>query len=151
MYRRILLTDDGSELARLAIPHAAQFAKAADSEVLVLRVSRAAGEDIGQLSPGSWSDRLVHREFDGSDQRIEAEPPLSEVTGRLLDEGVRAVGQLVVQEDDVGAAIVAVSRKLECDLIIMSTHGLGGIKRTVLGSVADHVVRHARSPVLLCR
>jgi nucleotide-binding universal stress UspA family protein len=60
------------------------------------------------------------------------------------------VGTLVVQGEP-GSAIVSVAARLGCDLIVMSTHGLSGLKRAVLGSVADHVIRHAPDiAVLLC-
>jgi nucleotide-binding universal stress UspA family protein len=56
-----------------------------------------------------------------------------------------------VRGNDAGEAIVDVAKRFRCDLIVMSTHGLTGIRRVVLGSVADHVVQHASIPVLLCR
>ena len=73
------------------------------------------------------------------------------MTAALSDAGVEAVGTLVVKDKDAGAAIVEVAARLGCDLIVMSTHGLSGIRRSVLGSVADHVVHHSSVPVLLCR
>jgi nucleotide-binding universal stress UspA family protein len=152
MYKRILLTDDGSPLSRGAVPHAVQFATTAQAGVLVLRVSHAAGEDRHAITPDSWPAR-VHP--DGAGERpegpVEADPPLTDVTGMLTDAGIGAVGALVVKDDDPGDAIVDVAARLGCDLIVMSSHGLSGIRRTVLGSVADHVVRHARAPVLLCQ
>jgi nucleotide-binding universal stress UspA family protein len=47
----------------------------------------------------------------------------------------------------VGDAIVAVARRIHADLIVMGTHGRGGLTRAVLGSVADQVVRRADCPV----
>jgi nucleotide-binding universal stress UspA family protein len=76
---------------------------------------------------------------------------LSEVTGQLAAAGVDAVGALLLKDNDAGEAIVDASVRLGCDLIVMSTHGITGVRRAVLGSVADHVVRNARVPVLLCR
>lgn len=52
---------------------------------------------------------------------------------------------------NVGAAIIAEAEKNSADLIVVGTRGLGGIKRTVLGSVSDYVVHHSSSiPVLVC-
>ena len=153
MYHRILLMDDGSTLARGAVPHAVAFALSAHAEVLVLRVSHAAGEDSGRLTSDSWRAR-VHRdvaEDTAEGEQVEAYPPLSDVTASLTDAGVDAVGTLVVKDSDAGAAIVEVAARLGCDLIVMSTHGLSGVRRAVLGSVANHVVHHSCVPVLLCR
>ncbi len=152
MYERILLLDDGSPVARSAIAHAVALAVPGASAVLVLRVSRAAGEHPEQLTADSWGDRVrAGTAAAASEPQLEADPPLSEVTAALREAGVRAVGSLVVQDADVGAAILEVARRLGCDLIVMSTHGLTGVRRAVLGSVADHVVRHAGVPVLLGR
>ena len=153
MYRRILLADDGSELARAAIPHAVAMATAASAGVLVLRISHAAGPEPETLGPESWDERvrLTAPTVPPSDEdRLEAYPPLSEAETALREAGVRAVGTLVVRGEP-GPAIVSVASRLECDLIVMSTHGLSGLKRAVLGSVADYVVHNAPDiAVLLC-
>ena len=60
------------------------------------------------------------------------------------------VSTLVV-EGDAGTAIVDTAQREACDVIVMATHGRSGIVRALLGSVADHVVRHADCAVLLCR
>ena len=152
MYQKILLTDDGSPLSRSAIPHAVQFATTAGAGVLVLRISHAAGENRRDLTSDSWAASVSP---DGAaavtDTHVEAEPPLTDVTAVLTGAGVDAVGALIVKDDEPGEAIVDVAARLRCDLIVMSTHGLTGIRRAVLGSVADHVIRHARVPILLCR
>jgi hypothetical protein len=110
MYQRILLTDDGSPLARSAIPHAVHFATTAQTGVLVLRVSHAAGEDRRQLVSDSWPARVSS---DGAGERaegrFEADPPLTDVTEALTNAGIAAVGALVVKDDDPGAAIVDVA------------------------------------------
>jgi nucleotide-binding universal stress UspA family protein len=148
MYKRILLTDDGSELARKAIPHAAQLASAPGAAVLVLRVSHASGEDRRSLTEDSWPALVQHG---SAREQIEADPPLSEVTAQLTEAGVDAAGSLLLKDDDAGEAIVDASARLGCDVIVMSTHGITGVRRAVLGSVADHVVRNTSVPVLLCR
>jgi nucleotide-binding universal stress UspA family protein len=61
----------------------------------------------------------------------------------LLDRIARAGG--------IEGTILAVADEVEADLIVMSTHVLKGPARTLLGSVADAVVRTARQPVLLIR
>lgn len=65
--------------------------------------------------------------------------------------GAWAEVEVVVRPLAIGEAIVARADELHADLIVMGTHGRTGVKRMVLGSVADHVVRHAPCPVLTMR
>jgi nucleotide-binding universal stress UspA family protein len=153
MYNKILLPDDGSPLGREAIPHVIALASAGRGGVLVLRVSHAAGEDPHALGSDTWFT-LVRSGADAvaaAGEHVEADPPLLDVVAMLVQAGIAAVGTLVVKSDDPGAAIVEVSDRLGCDLVVMSTHGLSGVRRALLGSVSDHVSRHSRVPVLLCR
>jgi len=149
VYGRILLLDDGSPQARTAIPHAAAMATLDTSRVLMLRVSHAAGERAERLEAAAWSERVRPGAAAALGPQIEADPPLAEVAAALRDAEAHAVGTLVIRDDDVDSAVVTVARRLGCDLIVISTHGLSGIHRVVLGSVADHVVRHADVPALL--
>jgi len=57
----------------------------------------------------------------------------------------------VVLEASTGEAVLAAARRLGANLIVMGTHGRGGIPRLVLGSVAEQVVRHASCPVVTVR
>ena len=49
-----------------------------------------------------------------------------------------------------GHAIVERAEKVGADMIVIGTRGLGTIRRTVLGSVSDYVVHHAKIPVVVC-
>jgi nucleotide-binding universal stress UspA family protein len=57
----------------------------------------------------------------------------------------------VVMSPSIGESVVATARKQHVDLIVMGTHGRGGIARAMLGSVADYLVRHAECPVVTMR
>jgi len=151
MYRRILLTNDGSDLSTAAAHRAAALASALEAEIVVLRISRAAGVPADEVSPATWDDAIAGGGApEPADEREEAYPPLSDVVPVLREAGVARVGTLVVRGEP-GEAIVDAARGMRCDLVVMSTHGLSGIKRAMLGSVADHVIRNAGgTPVLLC-
>lgn len=152
VYERMIVTDDGSELARAAIPRAAALAAASGSEVLVLRVSHADGVDPEALGAADWQAH-VGGEAAARDRAEphEAEPHLSEAVDAVLASGVTRAGSLLI-EGEPGNAIVLAAERLNADLVVLSSHGLGGFKRAVLGSVATHVVRHIKGiPVLLCR
>jgi nucleotide-binding universal stress UspA family protein len=59
--------------------------------------------------------------------------------------------QTVVREASPPAAIVDVALELNCQMIVMGTHGRSGVKHLLLGSVAEYVVRNSKIPVLTVR
>ena len=77
----------------------------------------------------------------------------------MLDEQVRRVEEVggTVQEAYVRVGerrsdeIVKVAEEVRAGLIVMGSRGLGGVRRTLMGSVSDAVVRHAHCPVLIVR
>ena len=85
-------------------------------------------------------------------------PNVAELTS--LEDGLReaiakagawAELEVVVRPLSVEESIIARAEELHVDLIVMGTHGRTGVKRIVLGSVADHVVKHAPCPVVTVR
>ncbi len=149
MYARMILADDGSELARSAVPTAAALAAACGSEVLVVRVSHSAGvrpQDLGEdewaryVSPEAIAEAVV--------SPVEAEPHLSEVVAALQARGVLNVGSLVLHGEPADALVEAAD-ELEADLIVITSRGESGIRRAVLGSVAEQLIREARETAIL--
>jgi nucleotide-binding universal stress UspA family protein len=68
---------------------------------------------------------------------------------------VKAAGGTVagthLKMGEVDLEIVALAEELGADLIVMGSRGLGGVRRALMGSVSDSVVRHAHCPVLVVR
>jgi nucleotide-binding universal stress UspA family protein len=85
---------------------------------------------------------------------VEPAPGLDEISRAHLEKLARsAIGSLVsyqtmVVAGDPATRILEVANGLGTDLVVMGTHGRTGVKRLVLGSVAEHVVRESRVPVL---
>jgi len=77
-----------------------------------------------------------------------AERRLGAVAERLRGRGSKTEVR-VIESADVGAVIVDAIRKELVELIAMSTRGASGLQRLIIGSVAEHVVRHSEVPVLL--
>jgi nucleotide-binding universal stress UspA family protein len=69
--------------------------------------------------------------------------------------GVKAAGGTVagahLRMGQVDLEIVALAEEIQADLIVMGCRGLGGVRRALMGSVSDSVVRHAHCPVLVVR
>jgi nucleotide-binding universal stress UspA family protein len=59
--------------------------------------------------------------------------------------------QTVVREASPSSAIVDAALELICQMIVMGTHGRSGLKHMLLGSVAEHVVRNSKVPMLTVR
>jgi nucleotide-binding universal stress UspA family protein len=121
MYERILVPLDGSERAAAVLSHVKELASSFGSRVLLLWVVEI---DTGDSPP----------DLDGIRAQFEAAGISTRTT---------------VVAGDAAKTILRVADEEGISLVCMSTHGLGGIRRLVLGSVADYVVRRANVPVLL--
>jgi nucleotide-binding universal stress UspA family protein len=77
----------------------------------------------------------------------QAEAALREVAARLTPGAAVAV----LLGNHVPSGILATANAWPADLIVMGTHGRSGMKRLVMGSVADYLIRHARCPVVTMR
>jgi nucleotide-binding universal stress UspA family protein len=82
--------------------------------------------------------------------RDEARNYLEEKMAELKKQGVDELSYLL-QEGVAPDEIVSMGRHTAESLIVMCSHGRSGVKRWVLGSVTETVVRHSRSPVLVLR
>lgn len=136
--RRILVPLDGSPLSEAILPVAEEWAKEDDAEVILLRAVLA-------------DDRLLH-DPDAAEVQVvgEVEAYLEAVAERLERRGLTRVRR-VVWHDEPATAIVETVTRDGVDLIAMATHGRSGLRRVLVGSVAEAVVRAVPVPVLLLR
>ena len=134
MYRTILVPLDESPLGERALPCAVTLARRCGARLLLAEVVVANVE----LRNDPQSGRPYFVDL--------AAQYLAGVAARV-GEGVAT--ETVQLRGDPGAELVAESWRRGVDLIAMSTHGRSGLGRWLFGSVAEHVVRHARVPVLL--
>jgi nucleotide-binding universal stress UspA family protein len=82
------------------------------------------------------------------DEILDLERSMQE-QARKLD--VPATVKVLIQGRIPGETIVAAARDAKADLIVMGTHGRTGVNRLLLGSVAEHVLRHSPCPVVTVR
>jgi len=141
LYDRILVPTDGSDRGRRAVEHALELAgvhEAAVHGLYVVDTTSYAGTGMD----ASWTgvtDLL----------RSEAEDAIDRIESLAADSGVAV--ETAVVEGSPGREIVAYATDTDCDLIVMGTHGRGGIDRLLLGSVTERVVRRSPVPVLTVR
>ncbi len=148
---KILLATDGSKEAELASRTAAELAQSTGSELHVLYVWEAANPYVEAV--GLAGDEPVYPRLDAELKR-----QFDRQARTMLDaqaEKVRAVGGTVAQAHlRMGKAdheIVSLAEEIGAGLIVMGGRGRGEIRRALMGSVSDSVVRHAHCPVLVVR
>ena len=135
---KILVATDGSEEARLAASTAADLAGSTDSELHVVTV--------GPFVPTVFA---TTEEEPGRLAR-EARRMLDEQVG-LIEATGRRVAQAHLRLGGAAEEIVALAEDIEAGLIAMGSRGRGGIRRALMGSVSERVVRHAHCAVMIIR
>jgi nucleotide-binding universal stress UspA family protein len=152
---KILLASDGSETGTHAMEVAVEFCEQTGSELHLVYV----GED-------AYSATLVYPEA-ADPEWVEREGPVltgqlqqqfEQMSRRVLDtqaEKVREAGGTITQAHlrmgEAATEIVDLAEELGAGLVVLGSRGLGGIRRALMGSVSDSVVRHAHCPVLVVR
>ena len=149
-FRRVLVPLDGSSASLRVIPQMLTLAHVAALEFVLLQVvrpERVGGHMMPPGLPPVGDDVPDGGEWTHVGAAI-AEQRLGAVAERLRARGCHAEVR-VIESADVDAVIVDAIRNELVELIAMSTRGEGGLRRLVLGSVAERVVRHSEVPVLL--
>jgi len=140
MYKKILVPLDGSPLAEAALPHAESIAKSEGAEIVLLRVPMVPAAELFNREP---SIAVKIRE----EEEAEAERYVNKIMFKMIRLHIPVTA--ITREGYVPGTILAVAEETHADMIAMSTHGRTGIKRWLMGSVADQVVHHAHIPVIL--
>jgi nucleotide-binding universal stress UspA family protein len=151
MYEHVLVALDGSATAERALEHAVALAGAFGSTVTLLRAT-VAPETI--LAETTGSENVGEVALVDPTPIVEADQASAMDYLSGVAEALRARNINVSMEDPEGQpaeVIVDRARQLGVGLIVMTTHGRGGLGRLFFGSVADAVLRHAPCPVLLVR
>jgi nucleotide-binding universal stress UspA family protein len=153
MYRRILVTLDGSLLAEQVMPHVkAVLEGLQDVQVYLLSVAQLA--DYSAASAMAYPMSMLPTrtvDEDAERRRVETElrDYLREVEHQLAREGVTVSSE--VRFGRPAEEIISFAADMRIELIAMSTHGRSGLARWAYGSVADRVLHAAHCPVLLVR
>lgn len=146
MYKRILVPTDGSEVSQKALEPALQLAKQ-------LGASIVAYHGIEANLPYYRGEDYVDT---GAMKALEA---------RAEEQAAKYVGDVKAAADAAGIScetlvtkpavphegIVSAAEKSQCDLIVMSSHGRGGLRSFVLGSVTQRVLASSKIPVMVYR
>ena len=145
LFLRILSPVDFHENSLAALEYAAQFARQYDATAYLLHVIPT---DELHLH------REVYRPEEGGGADVHwaekvSKEKLQEIAQKHLSGGIRH--EILTRVGDAAKSILETAEKVGAELIVMATHGRSGVRRLVLGSVTEKVVRAAACPVLVVR
>ena len=147
MFKHILIPTDGSELARKAIDAGIALAKELRATVVgycaaesVERVFSAEGSSIRPTTIADFQNRVAEQ----------AREHLDYIEKACNAAGV-ACEMVMTTPATPFQGIIEAARSKQCDIIVMASHGRGGLATLILGSVTQKVLAHSAVPVLVYR
>lgn len=135
--RRIMVALDGSRFSREAVAPAVRLARATGARLTLIEVVTRAAGIVGLLRPGEPS--------------TESAAHFLEAIRSEIPEEVGPVDVRVVEDRSADAGLIRESAGSGVDLVVMATHGRGGLRRFIMGSIAERVLEGSDIPVLLYR
>jgi nucleotide-binding universal stress UspA family protein len=144
MYKRILVTTDGSELSAKAVQTAVAMAKLTNATLMALSVKEPFPYSaISEMQP------VPPQEFYDAQERVAA-GRVKEAVDASQAAGVSCQG-FTVEAVHPWEAILDHAKTQGCDLIVMASHGRRGLSALLLGSETQKVLTHSTVPVLVVR
>lgn len=144
-YQHILVAIDESPISYAAVEHACILAKDLDAKITlmsVVAVDPFKGIDFYKVAP-AITDYFLHAEQNAQNR-------LTELHAKCVCENIQ-VQTKVIHDVTPSEGILQVADDVSADLIIMGSHGHHGVKKMILGSVAQNVLNQSRHPVLIIK
>jgi nucleotide-binding universal stress UspA family protein len=134
---------DGSEAAEKAVSHAIELCKSMGAQLIVVSVV-----NLEAVSGIEKTDGEVYRKV-----QFDLEKHASEILDNVEKKAIKEkiLVKKITQVGDPADVIVELAKREKVDLLVVGTKGLLGVKRVVLGSHAEKIVRWAQVPVLVVR
>jgi nucleotide-binding universal stress UspA family protein len=154
MFNRILVPLDGSTLAERAIPHAEQFARIFGSSIILLQVLDPTSfhENPNPVDPLSWQIRKAEADMYMNGVAAHLRENLLGSTPRSPDKEEEKVRvEYSIREGKTAENIVNFAHAENIDLLVISTHGSGGLSRWNISSITQKVINLIYLPVLIVR
>ena len=139
--RNILAAVDFSPISDLVIARASELAQAFGSALWLVHVAAPDPDFVGYESGPQSVRETVAAEL------RDAHRHLQEQSAALRERGIDCTALLV--QGSTTETLVREAERLNADLIVLGSHGHGAIRRALLGSVSEHVLHHARRPLLI--
>ncbi|MFP3504855.1 universal stress protein [Burkholderia sp. SIMBA_062] len=148
MYQRIFAALDGSRSARLALDEAISLARHSGGLVIATCVVSDALRPAGIDRDSGQIDQRDPAGLDANN----AATAVSDAEAAFRLSGVRGIARTIdACGADISDVLARAAAECDADLIVMGTHGRRGLRRALLGSVAESLVRIADRPVLVVR
>lgn len=148
MFEQIVVPLDGSELAERALPCAERVATATGGTLHLVRVVVPLPTTWADTGVGMYGGPLASDEVLMVDTRA-VTAYLDAVRARVAAQG--GAVRVAQPTGDAASALLDYERDASIDLVVMCSHGRGGLARFAVGSVAERLLRHGGAPVLLVR
>ena len=145
MFKNILISTDGSDLAAKAVEQGVLFAKEIGAKITAVTVTEPS--DLLSVTPTQLEYTPIEYQ---KHARAYAETVLGTVSDAAKSAGV-VCETLHVEHEQVYQAIIEAAEARRCDLIVMASHGRRGVSAVVLGSETVKVLTHSKIPVLVYR
>ena len=139
--KNMLVAVDGSESGQKAAEKALELAKILSAKVTVISVAAP------PIAPIHWKGATYYYDELLEMQRKQAQEIADEYKGYFEKEGLEA--STVVKQGDPAEEIIEVANSDDYYMLVMGSRGLTGIKRAVIGSVANYVIQGSKIPVLV--
>ena len=144
MYKRILISTDGSDISQKAVQSAVDIAKSGGAELFAISVKEPFPYSaISEMQP------VPPQEFYDAQERI-ANERVKAVVDVAAAAGVRCQAH-TVEALHPWEAILDHAKNQACDLIVMASHGRRGLSALLLGSETQKVLTHSSIPVLVIK
>ena len=148
MYASILMSTDGSDLARNGVEHGFALAKALNAKATVITVTEPLPIDYGSGHASGWIPTKAEVESFDAGCKERADKVLGEA--RSMAERIGISAELLhIPNAHPATAIIEIAKSRGCDLVVMASHGRRGIRKLLLGSQTSEVLMDGNVPVLI--
>ena len=147
MYKKILVATDGTKLSKKAVEAASKLAADFDAVLTLVRIVPHYAKTFFDGSSVLSIQEMAEIEKQWT---VLAQASLDQLLKATVDKHI-SVNTVVAKSSNVSDALLKVAKKSKAELIVMASHGRGGIKRVLLGSETLQVLTHSEIPVLVIR
>jgi nucleotide-binding universal stress UspA family protein len=150
MYKRVLVSTDGSKLSGKAVTEAIKLAKTCNASMTVLHVMPDFGKAMSETYAVPAAMAAPVRKKFQSEAAARSKKIVDQTCADAAAAGIACNGVSVAHESPY-EAIIKQAGKSKCDVIVMASHGRKGLQGFLLGSETTKVLCHSKIPVLVVR
>ena len=143
-YQNILVPIDGSETSLTVVKHAVDLAKAFNSKITVVQVLTLDPYIAAEYLSNGQSNSLIERSREFIQNNMQAAQQLFQA------EGV-AVETKLLEGENIARMFSLAVNDLKIDLVVLSSHGRTGLKKLIMGSVAQSLLTELQIPVMVIK